>query len=56
MRVLELLKDVERKFKKIVTDRKGYNDIVALARAIVLTVIVAIIGVLIVSQLYSAIS
>ena len=52
-RLTNLLKGV----KKILTHRsKGYNDMVALARAIVLTVIVAIIGVLIVSQLYSAIS
>jgi len=56
MRALELLKDVGRKIKKVVTDRKGYNDMVALARAIVLTVIIAIIGVFIVSQLYRAIS
>ena len=43
--------------KKILTHRsKGYNDMVALARAIVLTVIIAIIGVFIVLQLHSAIS
>jgi len=48
-KVLNLLKKV----KAFLADRRGYNDMVMMATAITSTVVVAIIGVYISSQIYT---
>jgi len=51
-KVLNLLKKV----KGFLADRRGYNDMVMMASAIISTVVVAIIGVYISSQIWSTAS
>jgi len=41
-----------RKVKNVLADKRGYNDMVIMATAIITTVVVAIIGVYISSQIY----
>ena len=41
-----------RKVKNVLADKRGYNDMVVMATAIITTVVVAIIGVYISSQIY----
>ena len=45
-----------RGLKNALTDKKGYNDMVMMATAIISTVVVAIIGVYISSQIYTTAS
>jgi len=45
-----------RKVKNVLADKRGYNDMVMMATAIISTVVVAIIGVYISSQIYTTAS
>jgi len=52
-RVANFLRNVGRSLKKVLAHKsKGYNDMVMMASAIISTVVVAIIGVYISSQIY----
>jgi len=52
-RVANFLRNVGRSLKEVLTHKsKGYNDMVIMASAIITTVVVAIIGVYISSQIY----
>ena len=52
-RVANFLRNVGRSLKEVLTHKsKGYNDMVIMATAIITTVVVAIIGVYISSQIY----
>ena len=42
-----------KKVKAFLSDRRGYNDMVMMAAAIISTVVVAVIGVYIASQIYT---
>ena len=52
-KVANFLKNVRRAIKQVLSDRRGYNDMVYMASAIISTVVVAIIGVYISSQIYN---
>jgi len=52
-RVANFLRNVGRSLKEVLTHKsKGYNDMVLMASTIITTVVVAIIGVYISSQIY----
>ena len=55
-KVTNFLKNVGRAIKQVLSDRRGYNDMVLMASAIISTVVVAIIGVYISSQIWSTAS
>jgi len=52
-RFANFLKNVGKAIKQALSDKRGYNDMVMMATAIISTVVVAIIGVYISSQIYS---
>jgi len=56
-KVANFLKNVGRSLKEVLTHKsKGFNDMVMMASAIIATVVVAIIGVYIASQIYTTAS
>ena len=56
-KVTNFLKNVGRALKEVLTHKsKGFNDMVMMASAIIATVVVAIIGVYIASQIYTTAS
>ncbi len=50
-RLANFLKNVGKAIKQALSDKRGYNDMVMMATAIISTVVVAIIGVYISSQI-----